>query len=168
MSKMIQLVEEMRVRMGELTESEQTLVRALGEALSLVDQKLLADVRNIGVEHESRRGLILHELQSLASRIGAFPAPREPMTALPFSEPVTTALPFGEPHRQTVAHAPAQAPAYAPAHAPAYAPAHTPANANEPTAFANEPSSFTAGDWRQAASNIEDELDLFCKRVATN
>ena len=73
MSKMIELVEEMRARLNQITDTEQALVRALGEALSRVDHKLLQDVRNITTDHESRRGAILHELQTLASRIGAFP-----------------------------------------------------------------------------------------------
>jgi hypothetical protein len=78
MSKMIQLVEEMRTRLTEIARSEQALVSALGEALSRVDQRLLQDVRLITSEHEVRRSAILLELQSLASRIGAFP--REPAT----------------------------------------------------------------------------------------
>jgi len=123
MSKMIQLVEEMRTRLNEITDTEQALVRALAEALSRVDHKLLQDVRSITTEHESRRGLILHELQSLASRIGAFPPARE---AVP-------GLAYGEPHATPIAHA----------------------NGNLP--------SFGGADWRQAASNIEDELGLFCK-----
>ena len=78
MSKMIELVEEMRARLNQITETEQALVRALGDALSGVDHKLLQDVRNITTSHGSRRGAILHELQGLASRIGAFPVPPEP------------------------------------------------------------------------------------------
>jgi hypothetical protein len=74
---MIQIAEEMRARLNRVAESEQTLVLALGEALSSVDQRLLQEVRNITTGHEGRRGNILHELQSLASRIGAFPAARE-------------------------------------------------------------------------------------------
>jgi hypothetical protein len=80
MSKMIQLVDEMRARLTEIARSEQALVSALGEALSRVDQRLLQDVRLITSEHEVRRTAILLELQSLASRIGAFPAAREPAT----------------------------------------------------------------------------------------
>lgn len=128
MSKMIELVEEMRARLNQITETEQALVRALGEALSRVDQKLLQDVRNITTDHESRRGAILHELQSLASRIGAFPGPREAVPGLPFSEP-----------------------------------------AGKPIAAANgNRNPFTRGDWRQAANNIEDELDSFFKDRAAS
>jgi hypothetical protein len=121
MSKMIELVEEMRERLNQITDTEQALVRALAEALSRVDHKLLQDVRNITTDHESRRGAILHELQTLANRIGAFPGPRE---ALP-------GLPFGEPAARPIAAA----------------------NGNQ--------NPITRGDWRQAANNIEDELDIY-------
>jgi hypothetical protein len=61
---------------------EQELVRALGDAMSRADQKLLQDVRGAAADHEARRGAILNELQSLAARMGALPRPREPYTAL--------------------------------------------------------------------------------------
>lgn len=77
MSKMVQLVEELRERLNTIADTEQTLVSSLRNALNRFDQKLLQDVRNITAEHETRRGVILNELQSLASRMGSFPAPRE-------------------------------------------------------------------------------------------
>ena len=121
MSKMIQLVDEMRTRLTEIAEREQALVRALGEALTRVDHRLLQDVRSITTEHEARRGAILLELQSLASRIGAFPVAREPAAPLSYAE-----------------------------------------SAPRPLAAANDrPSMFHRGDWRKAASNIEDELDTY-------
>lgn len=93
MSKMIELVDEMRTRLTEIAEREQALVRALGEALTRVDHRLLQDVRSITSEHEARRGAILSELQSLASRIGAFPAmAREPVAQLNHAEPVLKPL----------------------------------------------------------------------------
>jgi hypothetical protein len=129
MSKMIELVEQMRARLEEITSTEHDLVRALAEALSRVDQKLLQDVRNMSTEHDSRRGSILNELEGLASRLGAFPAVRQVAPGLPFADAAAT----------TITHA----------------------NGNHP--------SYGGADWRQAASNIEDELDLFCKaRVASN
>src|SRR6476646_10079641 len=73
MTKMIQLIEEMGARLSQIADAENELVRALAQALSRVDQRLLQDVRKISTEHESRRGAILHELQGLATRIGAFP-----------------------------------------------------------------------------------------------
>jgi hypothetical protein len=128
MSKMIQLVDEMRQRLTEIAEREQALVRALGEALTRVDHRLLHDVRSITTEYEARRGAILSELQSLASRIGAFPAGREPAAAVTYAD--------GSP---------------------------------KPLAAANDrPPMFARGDWRQAANNIEDELDLYFKDRAAS
>ena len=106
MSKMIELVEEMRARLNQITDTEQSLVRALGEALSRVDQKLLQDVL----------------------RIGAFPMAHEPAPGLEYAE-----------------------------------------RAAKPIAAANgNQNPFTRGDWRQAASNIEDELDSFFKDRAAS
>jgi hypothetical protein len=75
MSKMIQLVEELRERLSTIADGEHKLVASLREALNRFDQKLLQDVRSITAEHESRRSVILNELQGLASRMGAFPPP---------------------------------------------------------------------------------------------
>jgi hypothetical protein len=82
MTTLIEQIEEMRTRMNELATNEQGLVRALGDALSRADQKLLQDVRCVAVEHEARRGAILNELQGLAARMGALPRPRRPFAAL--------------------------------------------------------------------------------------
>ena len=82
MTNLIEQIEEMRIRMVELAGGEQDLVRALGEALSRADQKLLQDVRVVAQEHEARRGVILKELQGLATRMGALPRPRAPVTVL--------------------------------------------------------------------------------------
>ena len=82
MTTLIEQIEEMRIRMNQLAAGEQDLVRALGDALSHADQKLLQDVRGVAEEHEARRGVILKELQSLAARMGALPRPRRPFAAL--------------------------------------------------------------------------------------
>jgi len=129
MTKMVQLVEEMRARLSQIADSEQALVRALGEALSLVDQKLLQDVRSLTTDHEARRAAILYELQGLASRIGAFPtAQAEPTPGLDYTDPAVVAI--------GAAHSPG-------------------------TAINGSPRPFSRGDWRQAASNIEDGLDVY-------
>jgi hypothetical protein len=86
MSKMLQLVEEMHVRLNEISSSEQALLRALRDALNRVDDKLMQDVRNITAEHETRRRAVLGELQSLATRLGAFPGPREPAPELAYTQ----------------------------------------------------------------------------------
>ena len=79
MSKMLQLVEEMHVRRNEIAASEQALLKALRGALNRVDDKLMQDVHTITAKHETKRRAVLDELQSLASRICAFPSPRQPM-----------------------------------------------------------------------------------------
>ena len=79
---MVQLVDEFRERLTTVADTEHKLVAQLREALNRYDQKLLQDVRNITAEHESRRGVILSELQSLASRMGAFPVARETRAAV--------------------------------------------------------------------------------------
>ncbi len=94
MTTLIEQIEEMRIRMNQLAAGEQDLVRALGDALSHADQKLLQDVRGVAEEHEARRGAILKELQSLATRMGALPRPRRPFAAL---EEVPVDLPAHDP-----------------------------------------------------------------------
>jgi hypothetical protein len=104
MSKMIELVEEMRARLNQITDAEQALVRALGEALSRVDHKLLQDVRIITTDHESRRGAVLHELQNLASRIGAFPVRPEPAPGLEYADPAARPIAAANVYQRPFAH----------------------------------------------------------------
>jgi hypothetical protein len=158
MTKMVQLVEEMRARLTQIADSEQALVRALGEALSLVDQKLLQDVRNLTTEHEARRAAILYELQGLASRIGAFPTVQpEPAPGLDYADPAVVAI--GAAHagigqNGMVENAMAQ-------NAMAQnAMAHN-GTAHTGAAMNGNARPFSRGDWRQAASNIEDGLDVY-------
>jgi hypothetical protein len=91
MSKMFELVDELRQQLQTVGDTEQKLVASLREALNRYDQKLLQDVRALASEHETRRGAILGELRSLASRMGAFPPPREPHESL--LEPTPTLSP---------------------------------------------------------------------------
>jgi hypothetical protein len=87
MSKMFELVDELRQQLQTVGDTEQKLVASLREALNRYDQKLLQDVRSLTAEHEARRGAILGELRCLASRMGAFPPPREPHESLLEPEP---------------------------------------------------------------------------------
>ncbi len=106
MSKMLQLVEEMHARLNEIANGEQALVRALGHALSRVDQQLLQDVRNITAEHEARRSAILLELESFASRIGALPTLREPVAGPASNDPVTNSVVAANSRQQHLVQAP--------------------------------------------------------------
>ncbi len=114
--KLLQHIEEMRVRLSEIAGDEQVLVKALGDALDRLDQALLRDVRTIASEHELRREEILGELQGLAGGIGMF---RPPLGAPQAPEELA-------PYRRQNGFQQRIAP----------------------------------GDWRQATSNIEDDLDF--------
>jgi hypothetical protein len=118
MSRLIEHIEQVRRRLTEIANSELSLVRALGDALSRVDEKLLRDVRHVTAEHEARRGEILNELQVLAARIGAFPAPPEPIPAI--GDETSASMYDGVNGHHTLG----------------------------------------VGDWRQAAKNMEDDLDF--------
>jgi hypothetical protein len=144
MTKMIELVEEMGAKIAHIKDTEQQLLRALGEALNRVDQRLLQNVREITSEHGARRGAMLHELQCLATRIGAFPTSRRPMPAIEWAEPA--ARPIKE------------------ANGPA--PNGIPAVDGLDAADDHE-TLLQCGDWRQAVSNIQDELDGHFKDRAT-
>lgn len=122
MTKLHEQIEDMRARLTEAAESDASLVKALGEALSRVDEKLLADVRRVTAAHEARRGAIMYELQSLAARLCVFPAAPEPVTAIQESDEE------------------------------AYLPSYVPVEGHQEVQ--------SRGDWRQAASNIQDELEF--------
>jgi hypothetical protein len=123
MTNIIQLVEEMRAKLSQITSAEEELVWSLRDALSRVDEKLLHDVRTITTEHETRRGRSLHELQRLSSRIGSFPTERTGLSGL--EDTKVPATPIAAADGPPISHV------------------------------------FRRGDWRQAANNIEDELDGF-------
>ena len=176
MTKMMQLVEEMRSRLDQIADTEQTLVRALGDALSRVDQKLLQDVRSISIEHEARRGAILLELQTLATRIGAFPTARDSMHGIeyePTARSISSAL---NGHEVPYSRSPDPVPpvhAPDPQHQPVHDPMHRgadpipfPRNAQYHQQQAAAAAFSRGGDWRQAANNIEDELDVYFKDAA--
>jgi hypothetical protein len=127
MTNIIQLVEEMRAKISQVTHAEEELVSTLRDALSRFDEKLLHDVRTISTEHETRRGLSLCELQHLSARIGTFPTDGAGMSGV--EDANIQAMPI----------------------------------AADGAAIAK---GFRRGDWRQAASNIEDDLDGFFEERA--
>jgi len=81
MGKLQQQLEEMHIRIAEMASHEETLVKALSDALTRLDEQLLADVQAIASDHEARRITILGELQGLASSIGMFQVSRSPAAA---------------------------------------------------------------------------------------
>ncbi len=91
MSKPNNCMQKLHERLDKVATREQLLIEALSEALSNADRKLLDDVRSVTIEHEARRAVILTELQTLAARIGAFPAAEDPF---PMIEDDTLDLPY--------------------------------------------------------------------------
>ena len=81
MRPLLQQLEEMHIRIAETATHEERLVKALGDALTRLDDQLMQDVQSIATEHESRRTAILGELQGLASSIGMFQLPRPAIEA---------------------------------------------------------------------------------------
>jgi hypothetical protein len=77
MTKLPQHIDEMGVLLTQTAQHEQSLVKALSEALSKVDEQLVKDIRKVAVQHQARRAEIFMELQALAHCIGAFPAAHE-------------------------------------------------------------------------------------------
>jgi len=123
-------IEQLQERLDKVSSREQVLISALSQALARADKQLLDDVRTLTIEHETRRGLILSELQTLASRIGAFPASDKQLNLIE-DEPLD--LPYYD--------------------------TPTPPQPPEPEVVEPEECQRGA-DWRQAAMNIRHELGL--------
>lgn len=100
MTKLLQHIEEMRARLNQIAKDEQSLVKALGDALDRLDQQLLQDVRQVANQHEVRREAILGELQSLAAGIGMFRAPLAPPSG---SDELPTYMPQHDAQQQAIA-----------------------------------------------------------------
>lgn len=128
-------VEDLLKRLETNSKSELNLIRALAEAIREVDDQTLRELRTLSLQHELRRESILGELQSFAARMCQLPARAV------------------QPQRKTIDH-----------HA-ANGAATTPGSVHAASLAASEdtevyPVNRPGGDWRQAAQNIEDELDL--------
>ena len=63
--------------LAHTTRHEQSLVKALADALKEVDQQLVHEIRNLNTQHQARRAEIYLELQALAHSIGLFPTAHE-------------------------------------------------------------------------------------------
>src|SRR5262245_36257798 len=118
MRQLLQQLQEMHIRIAETATHEETLVRALGEALDRLDQQLFHDLQSIASDHEARRTAIRGERQGLAGSIGICQVGRPAVTARPDLE--------------------TEVAAYIP----------------------------SAGDWREATSNIRDDVEAAPAQVA--
>ena len=77
LTKLTPHITAMRTKLSQTAEHERSLTQALSDELKRMDQETLRNVRNIGAEHEARRGGLLIELQALAASIGTFQPTRE-------------------------------------------------------------------------------------------
>ncbi len=76
MTTMLEQLELMREKMRQMSESEMQLVRGLGEALNVADERLREQVRQFALEHNDRRSIALAELRALSARLGMLPKER--------------------------------------------------------------------------------------------
>ena len=106
MANMMDFIDEMRARLSAIADSERTLLRALADTLSRADQTLMEQVRGIATDHSNRRGVLLHELESLAARIGAFPTARDTRDSLEaWDAPEVASLPHASPDQDPSVYA---------------------------------------------------------------
>ena len=131
MTKLSDQIQDMQRRLMGNALDEQAFVTAMGDALNEVDQHLLNEVRRLGDEHESRRGVILRELQDLAGRLCLLPG----RTAQVHAAAIDHRELESQLNRLPVAESFANPRAPVETHAP--------------------------GDWRKATSAIEEDLDAY-------
>lgn len=98
MTKIHDQIEDMQRRLTQNAQTEQTFVKALSEALSLVDNHLLNEVRRVTAEHETRRSAIYEALQELAGSLCSFP-PSPPVAMTEIASTAGDASPVPTIHR---------------------------------------------------------------------
>ena len=96
MSKLLQHMDEMSALITHTTRNEQSLVKALGDALQHVDDQLVQDIRNLNTQHHARRAEIFLELQALACSIGLFPTAQEIPHVPPANDAHGQFIPVGD------------------------------------------------------------------------
>ena len=96
MSKLLQHMDEMSALITHTTRNEQSLVKALGDALRHVDDQLVQDIRNLNIQHQARRAEIYLELQALACNIGLFPTTQEIPHVPPANDAHGQFIPVGD------------------------------------------------------------------------
>ncbi len=135
MTGLSQNVEDMLKRLETSSKSELNLIRALAEAVRQVDDQTLRELRNLSLHHELRRETILGELQVLAQRMCHLPSRPASSIKAAIDRPA-----FAKKEAVTdVADEIADA-----------------LNGSASGHCANG----NGADWRQAARNIRDDLDL--------
>lgn len=171
MTTLQEQLELMREKMRLMADNEQKLVRGLGEALNVADERLREQVRQFAMEHNQRRAVALDELRSLSARLGNLPKGRYEavrQSAQPLeAERAAQRASFPPPQQ---AYQPPQS--YPPAmpsgfeqHGGRIEPTmpDTWAQAQPPQNAGTQPS----GDWRRAASRIEEEISAYQNTLKT-
>ena len=132
LTKLPQHIDEVRASLTETFRNEQSLVKSLGDELNHLDQQLLQGIRQVAADHQIRRETILNALEDLADSIGMFRPQHEDAAAQPAAIPQPVAK------LQPAAVIPEQI--------------------DYGQQYDGHQYAITAGDWRQAAKNIQDEL----------
>jgi hypothetical protein len=135
MTGLSQNVEDMLKRLETTSKSELNLVRALAEAIRQVDDQTLRELRSLSLHHELRRETILGELQVLAQRMCHLPSRPASSIKAAIERPGFTKTEAITDVADEIAEA-------------------LNGCANGHIANGN------GADWRQAARNIQDDLDL--------
>lgn len=165
MTVLSQNVEDMLKRLETHSKSELNLIRALSDAIRQVDEAALRELRDLTLAHELRRESILGELQMLAGRLCQLPA--KPVSAIKAAVDQPP-LSHHKAHAQTLdalghtANGARQAapPHHEARHGGALNGDVLPAAAMHAAAAPLHCDGRPGGDWRQAAQNIEDDLDF--------
>ena len=135
MTGLSQNVEDMLKRLETSSKSELNLIRALAEAIRQVDDQTLRELRNLSLHHELRRETILGELQVLAQRMCHLPSRPASSIKAAIDRPAFAKNAVVTDVADEIADA---------------------LNGNAGGHGANG----NGADWRQAARNIQDDLDL--------
>lgn len=135
MTVLSQNVEDLLKRLETHSKSELNLIRALSDAIRQVDDQTLRELRNLTLQHELRRETILGELQVFAARMCQLPA--KPVSS------IKAAI-----DQPPLAH-----------HKAAAETLDVLGDGRFGSVQANG-AVPTGGDWRQAAQNIEDDLEF--------
>jgi hypothetical protein len=171
MTTLQEQLEMMREKMRLMADNEQKLVRGLGEALNVADERLREQVRQFAMEHNQRRSVALDELRSLSARLGSLPKGRYDTARQPAAS--LEAERYGQQRPQFPQQQPPQQAYQPPQGYPQQQPGFEQAGGRlEPTMPDNwgppgapggqQP---TSGDWRRAASRIEEEISAYQSAV---
>lgn len=162
MTTLQEQLEMMREKMRLMADNEQKLVRGLGEALNVADERLREQVRQFAMEHNQRRSVALDELRSLSARLGSLPKGRPSPPSLE-SERYAQRPQF--PQQQQPQQQGYQPPQGYPQQQQGF---EQPGGRMDPTLpdawgtpSAQAGQQGTSGDWRRAASRIEEEISAY-------